>query len=200
MEYVGWNVDEIAGSHDAAYGIPFGVFHHLVTGASQDVQDLFHTRVIMPGVALSRFQRYHTGGDALRRRHARFTHKADGAPGEDLRLHVARTDEALTLCCHQLLLILPHELFSCQVGLKKPDPRIYRLACDQLGVPPERCLYIGDGSSRELSGAAAVGMHPVMLRAVHEDLRDAHHIDAEEWQGLVIATPVEVPARVGMVG
>lgn len=52
-------------------------------------------------------------------------------------------------------------LFSCDVGVRRPDPRIYRLACDRLGVPPERCLYVGDGGSRELTGAAAIGMHPV---------------------------------------
>ena len=84
------------------------------------------------------------------------------------------------------------ELFSCQVGLKKPDPRIYRLACDRLRVAAERCLYVGDGSSRELSGAAAVGMQPVLLRAAHEDLRDAHRIDAEEWSGQGIASLTEV--------
>lgn len=84
------------------------------------------------------------------------------------------------------------ELFSCQVGLKKPDPRIYHLACDQLGVAMQRCLYVGDGSSRELSGAAAVGMRAVLLRAAHEDRRDAHRIDAEEWDGPVIATLTEV--------
>ncbi len=87
-------------------------------------------------------------------------------------------------------------LFSCAVGLKKPDPRIYQLACDRLGVPPERCLYVGDGGSRELSGAAAVGMRPVLLRAAHEDASDAHRIDAEDWDGPTIAALPDVLALV----
>jgi putative hydrolase of the HAD superfamily len=60
-------------------------------------------------------------------------------------------------------------IFSSVAGIQKPDPRIYQLAIDQLGVKPEDCLYVGDGDSRELTGAAAVGMHPVLIRAVEED-------------------------------
>lgn len=54
-------------------------------------------------------------------------------------------------------------VFSCEVGLRKPDPAIYLLASERLGVPPAGCLYVGDGSYRELSGAAAVGMTPVRI-------------------------------------
>ena len=88
-------------------------------------------------------------------------------------------------------------LFSCAVGLKKPDPRLYRLACDRLGVPPQRCLYVGDGGSRELSGAAAAGLEPVLLRAAHEDPHDAHRIDAEDWDGARITALGDVLALVG---
>lgn len=74
-------------------------------------------------------------------------------------------------------------VFSCIAGLKKPDPRIYLLACEQLGVTPDECLYVGDGGSRELSGAAAVGMHPVLIRLPDDDRRDPHRVDAEDWSG-----------------
>jgi putative hydrolase of the HAD superfamily len=33
---------------------------------------------------------------------------------------------------------------SSKVGLRKPDPEIYRLTCERLGVGPERCLFIDD--------------------------------------------------------
>ena len=36
-------------------------------------------------------------------------------------------------------------VFSCEVKLTKPDPRIYQTACDGLNVAPDRCLYVGDG-------------------------------------------------------
>ncbi len=54
-------------------------------------------------------------------------------------------------------------VYSVEVGACKPDPAIYLTACDRLGVVPEDCLYIGDGDSRELTGARAVGMDAVRL-------------------------------------
>jgi putative hydrolase of the HAD superfamily len=82
-------------------------------------------------------------------------------------------------CTHELPEFLPSlpvaalldaQVFSVQVGVCKPDPAIYLEACDRLGVPAEACLYVGDGGSRELTGAAAVGMTPVRLDA--PDLSD----------------------------
>ena len=87
-------------------------------------------------------------------------------------------------------------VFSCEVGIKKPDSRIYRLTTTRLGVEPETCLYVGDGSSRELTGAAQVGMHPVLLN-LSEDNPDAHQIDREEWNGPMISSLSKVPALVG---
>ena len=86
-------------------------------------------------------------------------------------------------------------VFSCQAGIKKPDPRIYRLAAKQLEVEPENCLYVGDGSSQELTGAAAVGMHPVLIRDPEEDSSTVHRVNSEneEWDGPVISTLSEVP-------
>ena len=59
-------------------------------------------------------------------------------------------------------------VFSCAVGVKKPDPRIYFMALEQLAIEPQDCLYIGDGSSHELTGALKVGMHPVWIRIPDE--------------------------------
>lgn len=50
---------------------------------------------------------------------------------------------------------------SCELGLKKPDPAIYRVCMENLGVSPEECLYVGDGGSRELETAESLGMHPL---------------------------------------
>jgi putative hydrolase of the HAD superfamily len=82
-------------------------------------------------------------------------------------------------------------VFSCRAGVKKPDPRIYHLATDRLGVRPQDCLYIGDGSSRELSGASQAGMRAVLIRAPDE-AADAHTIDREAWHGPAISSLIEV--------
>jgi putative hydrolase of the HAD superfamily len=83
-------------------------------------------------------------------------------------------------------------IFSCLVGMKKPDPRIYQLTTNQLGIKPRESLYIGDGSSQELTGASQVGMQAVLLRLPDEEGTDAHRIDSEEWHGPVISSLTEV--------
>ena len=85
-------------------------------------------------------------------------------------------------------------VFSYTEGLKKPDPRIYHRACDRLGVGPRECLYVGDGSSFELSGAAQVGMTPVRIRVEYEEHGDTYRLDDESWHGRSVARLTEVPA------
>ena len=51
-------------------------------------------------------------------------------------------------------------IFSHAVGMAKPNPHIYQHACKNLGVAPSDCIFIGDGNSDELRGAAQVGMLP----------------------------------------
>jgi putative hydrolase of the HAD superfamily len=82
-------------------------------------------------------------------------------------------------CTHELPAFLPSlpvaplldaRVFSVELGVCKPDPAIYLAACAQLGVDAQECMYVGDGGSHELTGAAAVGMTPVRLAA--PDLAD----------------------------
>jgi HAD superfamily hydrolase (TIGR01509 family) len=49
-------------------------------------------------------------------------------------------------------------IVSSAVGLAKPDPRIFLLACDLLRVSPAGTLFIGDGEGDELAGARAAGL------------------------------------------
>jgi putative hydrolase of the HAD superfamily len=49
-------------------------------------------------------------------------------------------------------------LFSCVVGLAKPDSRIYLLACRNLDLAPAGTLFIGDGADDELAGARRTGV------------------------------------------
>jgi putative hydrolase of the HAD superfamily len=54
-------------------------------------------------------------------------------------------------------------VLSCTVGLSKPDPRIYELACERLEVTPDECVFVGDGANDELAGAQRVGMRAVCV-------------------------------------
>ncbi len=44
--------------------------------------------------------------------------------------------------------------------MRKPDPEIYSLTCDRLGVPPERCLFIDDLLCN-VEAADALGMETI---------------------------------------
>ena len=52
-------------------------------------------------------------------------------------------------------------IFSCVEGLIKPDPAIYELACDRLGVDVSAAVFVGDGGSDELRGADAAGLKAI---------------------------------------
>ena len=84
------------------------------------------------------------------------------------------------------------KIFSCVVKTKKPDPSIYRMATDQLKIKPSDCLYVGDGSSQELTGALKMGMHPVRIRDP-KDLDEDQFMEREDdWAGIKITNLREV--------
>jgi len=54
-------------------------------------------------------------------------------------------------------------IFSCivlseEVGIRKPDPRIFSHATDLLDVLPPECLYVGDSYTNDVVGAKTAGM------------------------------------------
>jgi putative hydrolase of the HAD superfamily len=87
--------------------------------------------------------------------------------------------------------IIDTPIFSCRARIKKPDTRIYHLACEHLGVMPEACLYIADGENHELAAAAKVGLRPVLIRSPSQN-GDRLHEEAREWQGTTISCLPEV--------
>lgn len=62
----------------------------------------------------------------------------------------------------EILSLFEHVIESSKVGLRKPDPRIYQHACDLLGVPPDRCIYLDD-LGINLKPAAAMGMTTIKV-------------------------------------
>jgi putative hydrolase of the HAD superfamily len=62
-------------------------------------------------------------------------------------------------------------VFSCSVGVAKPDPRIYRIAADRLGVDAGDCLFVDD-QPLFVEGARSAGMDAVQLGADIDRLED----------------------------
>ena len=74
-------------------------------------------------------------------------------------------------------------VFSCEEQIKKPSSAIYRRTCQRMQLEPHECIYVGDGSSQELTGAAEVGLQPVLKRTDLSDVYDSHRPEVENWRG-----------------
>ena len=61
-----------------------------------------------------------------------------------LLTNVSRTGEALWRSLMPVDELFDVVVDSSQVGLRKPDPRIYLLTCQRLGLAPEDCLFVDD--------------------------------------------------------
>jgi putative hydrolase of the HAD superfamily len=60
---------------------------------------------------------------------------------------------------------------SRSVGMRKPDPRIYQLACRELGVEPPRTAFLDDIGAN-LKSAKALGMHTIKVTDPDQALRE----------------------------
>ncbi len=76
-----------------------------------------------------------------------------------------------------------HATFSCEIGIAKPDPRIFEAHCRELGVKPEQSVFLGDGGSYELDGAQSVGMESIFLRIDEEIAAEGLPEGVAEWAG-----------------
>ena len=106
----------------------------------------------------------------------------------------------LSNCSHEITVVwadtsfaplIDVTIFSCSVGMRKPDPSIYQLTAERLGVRPEECIFVGDGGSEELSGALNVGMYPVLIRP-DGDSTEPHLVKREQWDGPTISSLKDV--------
>jgi putative hydrolase of the HAD superfamily len=87
-------------------------------------------------------------------------------------------------------------VFSCKVGILKPDERIFRLASQALDAHPQECMYIADsGVQGELEAASQLGMRSVLVRSRYrgEGGRPGRFmLDETQWHGPRIATLEEL--------
>ncbi len=60
---------------------------------------------------------------------------------------------------------------SCRVGVRKPEPRFYEIACDLLGVAPARCVFLDD-LGVNLKPARAMGMTTIKVTGADQALAE----------------------------
>jgi putative hydrolase of the HAD superfamily len=66
-------------------------------------------------------------------------------------------------------------VISGEVGLNKPEPEIFRLAAERLGVAPEECVFVDD-LRENCEGAEAVGMTAVLHRGADGTLPELERL------------------------
>jgi putative hydrolase of the HAD superfamily len=64
------------------------------------------------------------------------------------------------------------DLMSCivlseEIGIRKPDPRIFHHAAGLIKIPPADCLYVGNSYTDDIAGAKAAGMLACWLKRSH---------------------------------
>ncbi|HKF77769.1 MAG TPA: HAD family hydrolase [Candidatus Dormibacteraeota bacterium] len=82
--------------------------------------------------------------------------------------------------------------FSDEVGVPKPDPRIFRAAATGLGVQPVEIVHVGDLRGTDVAGAQAMGMGSVRFAGCHDDRGQGPEADA------VIARLSDLPAALAL--
>jgi putative hydrolase of the HAD superfamily len=93
--------------------------------------------------------------DALRRSHTRIG-------------IVSNTEAVLTrydLDRFPTLLAVGAIVLSSEVGVRKPDPRIFRVALDRLQSQPACAVFVGDSWTDDIVGACSIGMRAIYLDA-----------------------------------
>jgi putative hydrolase of the HAD superfamily len=64
-----------------------------------------------------------------------------------------------------------HVIESSKAGVRKPDPRIYLMMCEKLGLTPADCVYLDD-LGINCKPAAGLGMHAIKVTNGEQALAD----------------------------
>ncbi len=78
-----------------------------------------------------------------------------------VRRHAARESE--------LLQLVDASIFSCELGLRKPHPLIYQTVLEQLHVPAEAAVFVGDRLREDVMGPKALGMRAILTHQFRQE-------------------------------
>lgn len=71
----------------------------------------------------------------------------------------------------QIFARFEHVIESSKAGVRKPDPRIYLMMCEKLGLEPAACIYLDD-LGVNCKPAAQLGMHAIKVTSGEQALAD----------------------------
>ena len=83
-------------------------------------------------------------------------------------------------------------IFSQDVQVEKPDPRIFQITAERAGCELREMLHVGDSLKNDVAGAGNVGAHSVWLN------REGVPNDTETRPNYEVASLTEIPAILGL--
>lgn len=104
--------------------------------------------------------------------------------------------------------LLPHldldaVFISDQIGIAKPNPKLYQVALTDLALPAAKVMYVGDNPSHDIAPPASLGMRTVWSRraarttSLPEGIRADHTVDNFDELAAILRDTYGVPIRAG---
>jgi putative hydrolase of the HAD superfamily len=97
--------------------------------------------------------------EALRRIAAKFK---TGCITNNLPANAIGSASGRTLYIAEVMVLFNHVIESAKIGMRKPDPRIYRMMVEALSVDPQKCVYLDD-LGVNLKPAREMGMKTIKV-------------------------------------
>jgi putative hydrolase of the HAD superfamily len=78
------------------------------------------------------------------------------------------SDAQKVFCLEEAEILGLNRFFDCivlstQFGFRKPDPRLFTIACALVDIPPVDAVYIGNDPETDVKGAKQIGMRAILL-------------------------------------
>jgi putative hydrolase of the HAD superfamily len=106
--------------------------------------------------------------EALRRIKSKFK---TGCITNNLPANAIGSAGGRTLYIAEVMALFDHVMESAKIGLRKPDPQIYRMMVEALAVDPKRCIYLDD-LGINLKPAREMGMTTIKVRDAGQALNE----------------------------
>jgi putative hydrolase of the HAD superfamily len=106
--------------------------------------------------------------EALRRVKSKFK---TGCITNNLPANRIGSKDGRSLYVARVMELFDHVIESAKSGLRKPDPRIYRMMTDALGVDPKHCVYLDD-LGVNLKPAREMGMTTIKVLSAQQAIED----------------------------
>jgi len=106
--------------------------------------------------------------EALKRISGRFK---TGCITNNLPANAIGSASGRTLYVAEVMALFDHVIESAKIGLRKPDPRIYRIMVETLGVDPDKCVYLDD-LGVNLKPAREMGMTTIKVTSAPQAIAE----------------------------